>query len=147
MKDISVDAGYSQASYAIEHDGAVFTPAGRIDVDSRGRPFTKNTVDEHNKAIEAAEIARLNSEPMPDRVTLYVGPYVIDAMGRTAVHTRKLQTWLGTKVGTCRATSSWPMPRSYVGSTMYQFEARINGQRYTGRGFGEGMSINLRKCR
>jgi hypothetical protein len=49
-----------------------------------------------------------------------------------------LQSWGGEAIGTWRVVASWPV-RSYMGSTMYQIEARINGQLFTGRGFGAGM--------
>ena len=49
-----------------------------------------------------------------------------------------LHTWHGEAIGSWKATSSWPI-RSWVGSKMYQIEARIGDVIYTGRGFGEGM--------
>jgi hypothetical protein len=33
---------------------------------------------------------------------------------------------------------------SYIGTRMHQITAWIKGVRYTGRGFGEGMSVRLR---
>lgn len=59
--------------------------------------------------------------------------------------TRALTDWHGNQIGTCYLSSSWPI-RSYIGSRMYQIYARIDGVDYTGRGFGEGMSVNLRRC-
>lgn len=46
--------------------------------------------------------------------------------------------WSGNQIGRWRAVAWWPV-RSYLGSTMYQIEAVIDGRTYTGRGFGEGM--------
>lgn len=57
---------------------------------------------------------------------------------------RELTDWHGRVIGVCMLTSSWAV-RSYIGSRMYQIYATIDGVRYTGRGFGEGMSVNLRK--
>ena len=55
-----------------------------------------------------------------------------------------LADWHGEKLGTWRAVASWPV-RSYMGSRMYQIEARVNGTTYTGRGFGEGMIYKGRR--
>lgn len=48
-----------------------------------------------------------------------------------------LNDWHGRPLGAWRATSSWRV-NSYMGTRMYQIQARINGVLYTGRGFGEG---------
>lgn len=58
---------------------------------------------------------------------------------------RSVTVWTGLPIGTCRAVSSWPTPRSCIGSRMYQFHATIGGRDYTGRGYGEGMCIALRE--
>lgn len=50
----------------------------------------------------------------------------------------ELQDWHGKPLGTWRSVASWPV-RSFIGDRMYQIEARVDGQTYTGRGFGEGM--------
>lgn len=63
---------------------------------------------------------------LPDSIIAYPGPDGV------------LQDWHGNVLGTWRATSSWPV-RSYIGSRMYQIEARVAGVVYTGRGFGVGM--------
>jgi len=49
-----------------------------------------------------------------------------------------LNDWHGKPVGTWRSVASWPI-NSWIGSTMHQIEARVDGVLYTGRGFGEGM--------
>lgn len=49
-----------------------------------------------------------------------------------------LNTWHGDPIGTWRPVASWPI-RSWMGSTMYQIEATVDGIVYTGRGFGVGM--------
>jgi hypothetical protein len=124
--------------YAISHEGKAYTPNGRDD--------SIKDVDAHNRELEQAEIAWLATKP--ERVTLYVGKTLGDGMGcdrHGPTSRRALTTFLGTKVGTCALSSSWRV-NSYVGSRMYQIYARINGVDYTGRGFGEGMSVNLRKC-
>jgi hypothetical protein len=55
-----------------------------------------------------------------------------------------LKTWHGDVIGTWRAVASWPV-RSWMGSRMYQIEARALGFTYTGRGFGEGMIYRGRR--
>jgi hypothetical protein len=59
--------------------------------------------------------------------------------------TRALKNWYGEQIGTCYISQSWPV-RSYIGPRMCQIYATIDGILYTGRGFGEGMSVNLRRC-
>lgn len=49
-----------------------------------------------------------------------------------------LNDWHGKQIGTWRAKSSWRV-HSFMGTHMYQIEATVDGVRYTGRGFGEGM--------
>jgi len=44
-------------------------------------------------------------------------------------------------------TSSWPTPKSYVGSRMYAYAAVVNGTSYHGRGFGNGLLLRLRAGR
>ena len=125
------------AGYAFAHEGKIFTPEGRDDsiVD----------VEAHNAALEQAEIAYLAMTP--DRFTAYVGKPTGERLGVSLNENRReLTTWRGTKIGTCSLGASWPV-RSYIGTRMYQIYAWINGQCYTGRGFGEGMHVNLRKCK
>ena len=61
--------------------------------------------------------------------------YIIAYPGANGV----LNDWHGKPLGTWRAVASWPTPRSFVASRMYQIEARVGGVTYTGRGTGEGM--------
>lgn len=78
----------------------------------------------------------------------YVGKPLGDGMGVDrfgSTSRRALNDWHGNQIGTCYISKSWPV-RSYIGSRMCQIYARINGVNYTGRGFGEGMSVNLRRC-
>lgn len=76
----------------------------------------------------------------PDRVVGYVGKKVEGGTGE-----RHLTDWHGNSIGTVRAKSSWPTPKSYVGSRMYSYEGSHKGASYHGRGFGEGMSLSLKK--
>lgn len=48
-----------------------------------------------------------------------------------------LTDWHGNTLGTWRSVASWPV-FSYMGSTMHQIEATVDGTVYTGRGFGIG---------
>lgn len=79
----------------------------------------------------------------------YVGPKLGDAMGCdkwSDGSRRALNDWDGTRIGTCFLSSSWWV-NSCIGSRMWQIYATVNGADYTGRGFGEGMSVNLRPCK
>lgn len=55
-----------------------------------------------------------------------------------------LGDWHGEPIGTWRVLSSWRV-NSYIGSRMYSIEARVNGVRYVGRGFGLGMSLRAKR--
>lgn len=44
----------------------------------------------------------------------------------------------------CFLSTSWRV-NSYIGTHMFQIYARVEGRDYTGRGFGEGMCVNLRE--
>lgn len=84
-----------------------------------------------------------------EKLVAYVGKTIGDGMGcdrhgRTS--RRALVDWHGTQIGTCFISSSWPV-RSYIGTHMNQIYARVDGVDYTGRGFGEGMSVLLRRCK
>jgi len=82
------------------------------------------------------------------RAVAYVGKTLGDGMGvdrHGPTSRRALTDWHGNQIGTCALTSSWRV-RSYIGCRMYQIYATINGVDYTGRGFGEGMSVVLRRC-
>lgn len=50
----------------------------------------------------------------------------------------RLCDWHGKVIGTWRTVSRWRV-NSWYGSHMEQIEAVVDGVRYTGRGFGEGM--------
>jgi hypothetical protein len=56
----------------------------------------------------------------------------------------RLNDWHGNEIGTWRVLSSWRV-RSWIGERMYSIEARVNGVRYVGRGFGEGMSLRAKR--
>lgn len=58
-----------------------------------------------------------------------------------------LQTWDGKPIGTCTVTSTWRL-RVFAGPlTMRQYHATVDGIHYTGRGQGDGMCLNLRRCK
>lgn len=50
-----------------------------------------------------------------------------------------LTDWHGKKIGEGVRKSCWRTPRSYVSSTMCQYEFIVDGVRYTGRSPGNGM--------
>lgn len=55
-----------------------------------------------------------------------------------------LGDWHGKQIGTWRVLSSWPV-RSWIGSRMYSIEAKVDGVRYVGRGFGKGMMLRAKR--
>jgi hypothetical protein len=57
----------------------------------------------------------------------------------------ELRSGQGKVLGTCKITSIWRTPRSYVSSTMCQIEAVVDGKTYTGRGAGHGMLFKGRR--
>ena len=83
-----------------------------------------------------------------DYTIAYVGKSLGDGMGLDRfgpTSRRALTDWHGNKIGTCYISRTWRV-NSYIGSHMNQIYARIEGVDYTGRGFGEGMSVRLRRC-
>jgi hypothetical protein len=65
-------------------------------------------------------------------------------MGGNATRGHTLTTCTGDVLGTVRLGSGWRV-KSFVGSRMYQAYAHVNGREFTGRTFGEGMSVVLRE--
>ena len=82
----------------------------------------------------------------PAEIIGYVGKCCFNGMGcdRVVGSNWELVDWQGKRIGWVRQGSSWRV-RSHLGSRMYQFYATIGGREYTGRGFGEGMSVRLRE--
>ena len=74
----------------------------------------------------------------------YVGRCCGMGCDRVVGSSWELTDWSGSLIGWVRQGSSWRV-RSHLGSRMYQFYATIGGREYTGRGFGEGMSVRLRE--
>lgn len=65
---------------------------------------------------------------LPERISAYVsGGFVT--------------TWTGHRIGRAFVTSSFR--QNYT--TVFQYSADIGGRKYTGRGHGEGMLVNLRE--
>ncbi len=78
----------------------------------------------------------------------YVGKTVGDGMGvdkHGDTSRRYLTDFEGKRIGYCALSTSWRV-NSYIGTHMYQIYATVDGVDYTGRGFGEGMCVNLRPC-
>lgn len=82
----------------------------------------------------------------PSRLVAYVGDPNRDGMGRDRVvgQTCPITTWAGDLIGFATVRSSWRV-RSFIGTHMHQYYARVAGREYTGRGFGVGMSVMLRE--
>ncbi len=84
---------------------------------------------------------------MTAQIIAYVGATLGDGMGverHGPTSRRTLTDWHGRKLGTCFLGRGWPI-RSYIGDRMFQIYATIAGREYTGRGFGESMSVVLRE--
>lgn len=73
---------------------------------------------------------------MPGTIVAYIN-------GSDDRNTYSVTVWTGLAIGTAKETSRWRV-NSLIGSHMRQYHARIGRNVYTGRGFGEGMSIVLR---
>lgn len=65
------------------------------------------------------------------------GPAGFTSLGRRRV---ELTDFHGKKIGEGVRTSCWKTPRSYVSSTMCQYDIEIDGKLYTGRSAGNNMS-------
>ena len=62
-----------------------------------------------------------------------------------ASHARPLTTWKGEQIGVIWPKSSRKTPRSYVSSHSYAYDAIVDGEKYHGRGQGEGMVVRLKR--
>ena len=83
---------------------------------------------------------------MNSKIIAYIGKLAGDGMGVDrfgSTSRRELTDWYGNRIGFCALTKGWPI-RSYIGPNLYQVYASIGQVRYTGRSFGEGMSVALR---
>jgi hypothetical protein len=76
---------------------------------------------------DGREYAALGSVITDERITAYLGK------------DGQLTTWDGRVIGRYNVVTSWPTPRSYVSSRMWQVEGWIGQACYTGRSAGEGM--------
>jgi hypothetical protein len=83
---------------------------------------------------------------MSDRIVAYIGKANSNGMGcdRVAGQSYDVTDWHGNVIGKATKGATWRV-RSYVGTHISQYYARINGKEYTGRSFGTGMSIVLRE--
>lgn len=113
------------ANYAITHNGKVFTP------DGKGTALLppNAVVDEHNKAIEASELAEWANKP--DRAVAYVSG-------------GNITTWLGTKMGYVVRSNT---VRNNFGARITYIRAQgSNGAMYYGK-YGADWSqlVRLRK--
>ena len=77
-----------------------------------------------------------------DKISAYVGKGTVAGYG---AHVRPLTDGHSKPIGVIWPKSSWKTPRSYVSAHMYSYEAIVDGTRYTGRGAGEGMLVNLKR--
>lgn len=91
------------------------------------------TIETPNGRIEIATVE------MDGREFTALGAVVTEDSATGYINGSDLTDWESKRIGSVRVVSSWPMPRSWQGSRMYQIEATINGIVYTGRGFGNGM--------
>ena len=96
-----------------------------------------DSIGARNAALGAVEQFDTLTNP-PERLVAYVGAK-IEGSNR-----HRLTTWTGHDLGTVYLGTGWRV-RSYIGSHMFQAYATIQGVEYTGRTFGNGMSISLRE--
>lgn len=76
----------------------------------------------------------------PENFVAYIGARIGASMDY------HVTTFVGTPLGRAFVTSSWRTNSIWTGrGEMFQFEARIGGRTYTGRGLGEGMAIRFRE--
>ena len=75
----------------------------------------------------------------PESFVAYIGDEL--KYGRVS----RVTTWAGDMLGTCVPTSNWRVYNSAYGSRMYQVTARVGDREFTGRTFGQGMSVVLRE--
>ncbi len=83
-----------------------------------------------------------------DQIIAYIGKPLGNGMGveRDGITSRReLTDWHGNHIGTVFLGRGWRV-NSYVGERMYQAYATVNGVKYTGRTFGEGMSFKGKRC-
>lgn len=108
--------------YAFEHEGKGFLPSGST-------PIPASDVAEHNKELEAAEIAWLKTGP--DAAVLYV-KHSKTFDGDTKGIPFSITTWLGTQV----SESAFFGPRRHIGFGYHTYRravtCRIFGVLYHG---------------
>lgn len=80
----------------------------------------------------------------PETLVAYLGRPDRQACNYETGQPWPVTVWTGREIGRAFVRSKWRV-RSFIGSHMHQFEARINGRVFTGRSFGEGMAIVLRE--
>lgn len=118
----------SNGGYAIEFEGQAFTPAGKAPL---------NDVEGHNKALEAAELAKWAEQP--ERWYVYVTATGGNNRPATGSIQRgdKVTTWLGTPLGTIVYARTF---HHNFGSRMTSIRFKgTNGAEYAGR-FGSDWS-------
>lgn len=83
---------------------------------------------------------------MSESIVAYIGKPKGNGIGvdRVLGQSWHVTDWQGNVLGNATKGATWRV-QSYVGTYMSQWYARINGREYTGRGFGEGMSVVLRE--
>jgi len=82
---------------------------------------------------------------MQNEICAYVGKCRKNGIGVEGIigSSYDIVDFNGAVIGSATKGSTWRV-KSYIGTHMTQFYARINGREYTGRSFGEGMAIRLR---
>ena len=83
---------------------------------------------------------------MLDNFVAFIGKPDNNGLGcdRVVGQTYAVTDWHGHRFCSATKGSTWPV-NSRIGSHMSQWYTRHNGREYTGRGFGEGMSIVFRE--
>lgn len=105
-------------------------------------------VDVTTKAGETVGYAELATVTHDGKDYTEQGAFVTDAhLTAYCGKDKTITLWDGTVIGSYRVTSAWRV-RSYIGSMMNQVRITLaDGRVYTGRTFGEGMSVNAKRTR
>lgn len=98
-----------------------------------------------NEIRGKVEQYRILNNP-PETLVAYIGQRRNNGIGvdRIIGASYPVTVWTGLQIGIATKGAEWRV-NSFIGTHMAQFYARIAGREYTGRGFGEGMSIVLRE--
>lgn len=120
----------------------VYEKGGVVPPEVVNHPEYKMVTNEIRGMVEQYELYHNT----PESFVAYIGKPKQNGMGvdRVVGQSYPVTVWTGLPIGNATKGSTWRV-RSVYGTHMSQFYARVNGREFTGRGFGEGMSIVFRE--